>query len=56
MSGRTTFEFDFSSKTLNGTSVKDTRSIQPRLYLFNNPHIRSIDFFYESSEKPISRP
>lgn len=56
MAGRTTFDFDFTSVTSNSTPVKDTRSIQPRLYLFNNPHIRSIDFYYEPAELPLSRP
>ena len=49
MNGRTTFDFDFGSKYA-------TRSIQPRLYIFNNPHIRSIDFFYEPVEITIPRP
>lgn len=46
--GRTTFEFEFNN-------IRDTRSIQPRLQMNGNSHIRSIDYFYESSEKSLNK-
>lgn len=46
--GKTYFEFEFSNK-------KNTRSVQPRLYLFGNPYIRSVDYFYEPTEQGLSK-
>lgn len=46
MAGRTYFDFDYGA-------LADTRSVQPRIYIFNAPHIRSIDYFYEPVEQRV---
>lgn len=46
MAGRTYFDLEYGSKN-------NTRSVQPRLYLFNAPYIRSIDFYYKPVEKGL---
>lgn len=45
---KTTFEFDFNN-------VQNTRSMQPVLRLTGDVHIRSVDYFYEPSERGVDK-
>lgn len=48
MINKTVFDFDYGK-------IETTRFIQPRLYVFGDVHVRSIDYFYEAAENNLHK-